>query len=52
MGIAMLRMLILQTQASAGRNMDVNSVAEYMDHSFLLQMSETASLQRLPSEIS
>lgn len=36
MGMAMLRMLILQTQASPGGNMDVNSVAECVDHSFLL----------------
>lgn len=36
MGMAMLRMLIRQTQVSPGGNMDVNSVAECMDHSFLL----------------
>lgn len=36
MSMAILRMLILQTQASPGGNMDVNSVAECMDHSFLL----------------
>lgn len=44
MSMAILRMLILQTQASPGGNMDANSVAECMD--------QTASLQRLPSEIS